>query len=217
VHLVTEWLSGGDLYDAVPCWPAPVRVARPVFRCILLGLAYMHASGVMHRDVKPGNVALVAPGAWNTAKLIDFGLARRMRVTSRDAQRARERHACALSACGTREYVAPEVIRGGVLYRESADVWSAGVVLFELLTGGVPFGGETDAEVFRRAASLEVAYPTRVPHAARDLIGAMLQKDPARRPSAGRALEHAWAQGRADEEPGPRRRAPPRRFSSPSV
>ena len=128
VFLTMEDVAGGSLKDRLSDGPLPLEEALRVAGEILEGLAVLHGLGIVHRDVKPGNVLLAADGS---VKLADFGLARRLqtdetRATSMDA------------VVGTIDYVSPEQALGRELDGRS-DLYSFGITLYETLTGSVPF------------------------------------------------------------------------------
>lgn len=128
VFLTMEDVAGGSLKDRLSDGPLPFEDGLRVAGEILEGLAALHGLGIVHRDVKPGNVLLTADGS---VKLADFGLARRLqadetRATSMDA------------VVGTIDYVSPEQALGRELDGRS-DLYSFGVTLYEALTGSVPF------------------------------------------------------------------------------
>src|SRR5438105_1414395 len=150
----------------------PVARALEIAIQVARGLAFAHEHGLVHRDVKPQNVILNGDGR---AKVTDFGIAR-----SLDVQGVTQSGA----VLGTSNYIAPEQASGQPVDR-TTDVYSLGVVLFELLTGEVPFPGESFVAVAMRHVSepppnvLDVRpeVPARVAHA----VGRALQKDPAAR------------------------------------
>ncbi|MHB1045590.1 MAG: serine/threonine-protein kinase [Thermoanaerobaculia bacterium] len=128
VFLTMEDVPGGSLKERLEEGPLPVEEALRVAGEILEGLAVLHALGIVHRDVKPGNVLLAADGS---VKLADFGLARRLEVA--------ETRATSMDAVvGTIDYLSPEQALGRELDGRS-DLYSFGVTLYEMLTGGVPF------------------------------------------------------------------------------
>jgi serine/threonine protein kinase len=148
---------------------------------ITAGLAHAHEHGVIHRDLKPGNVLVLPDGS---IKIIDFGLA----CSSRDV---RAGAAGALSRSGTPSYMAPEQWRGEPQDART-DIWAMGVMLVEMLTGRRPYESAEFEELERRVTSAAPALAARacgrdVPVEAEEIAARALQKDPARR--FGTALE----------------------------
>ena len=130
VFLIMELITGGTLRELLAeRGPMPPHAAASVMRGMLTGLAVAHAKGMVHRDIKPDNVLIDAS---SRVKLSDFGLVRAAAETTQSTDQI----------VGTVAYLSPEQVDGGALTAAS-DVYSAGIVLFELLTGRTPFGGET--------------------------------------------------------------------------
>ncbi|KAF0890914.1 hypothetical protein E2562_005041 [Oryza meyeriana var. granulata] len=188
-HMVMDLCTGPDLLDWVRLrcgQPVPEPDAADVVAQIAEALAICHRRGVAHRDIKPDNVLLDASGDGPPrVRLADFGSA----AWVGDGLSAE-------GLVGTPHYVAPEVIAGGE-YDEKADVWSAGVVMYVLLTGGVlPFGGETASDVFAAVLRGNLRFPPRlfsgVSPAAKDLMRRMMCRDVYRRFSAEQVLMHPW-------------------------
>ncbi|MBK6407716.1 MAG: serine/threonine protein kinase [Holophagales bacterium] len=128
VFLTMEDVEGGSLRDRLAAGALPLEETLRIAGEILEGLAVLHGLGIVHRDVKPGNVLLAADGS---VKLADFGLARHFE--------ADETRATATDAIvGTVEYLSPEQALGGDLDGRT-DLYSFGITLWEMLTGGVPF------------------------------------------------------------------------------
>ncbi len=148
---------------------------RAVLAQLAEGLAFLHAHGVIHRDVKPSN-AIVCDGV---VKLLDFGLA----LDHRRAEHGLSRED---RVVGTAAYLAPEYVER-LIVSPAMDVYALGVVAFELVTGGPPFGGAMHVlSRLNRVVSLPRASTLNpeLPRELDDLIDAMLQQDPAKRPSA---------------------------------
>src|SRR5436190_9457013 len=152
-----------------------VGAARHTAAEIARALAAAHAAGIVHRDVKPGNVMIDEAG---TIKLLDFGIAQAHMGASR-AQTG--------SVLGSADYMAPEVVRGEAA-QERSDVYSLGCVLYECLTGRTPFAGESVEDVLRQHVSALArsasALRPEIPAALDELVVQMLAKRAVDRPSA---------------------------------
>ncbi|CAI5988012.1 unnamed protein product [Closterium sp. NIES-65] len=185
VHLVMELCVGGELFDKIKEKKRyEEREAVPVMRTILDVLAFCHMRGIVHRDIKPENVLLTSPDSITECKLIDFGVATVVKPGAKPL----------CDFVGSPFYVAPEVIEGS--YGIPADVWSAGVVLYVLISGVPPFWARTDAGIMK---AIKEAKPCFKGEAWRDvslegvdLIRRMLTRDPKKRLTARAALEHSW-------------------------
>src|SRR5205823_12934131 len=129
--IVFEYVDGKTLKDCLEKdGPMAVRRALELAIQVAHGLAFAHDNGLVHRDVKPQNVILNGDGQ---AKVTDFGIARSLELQGVTQ---------AGTVLGTSSYIAPEQARGGHV-EPATDVYSLGVVLFELLTGPVPFAGDS--------------------------------------------------------------------------
>jgi serine/threonine protein kinase len=184
-YLVTELVEGGTLKN----W---VRAEKPTRRQIVElligvadGLAAAHAAGILHRDIKPDNI-LVAKGGY--AKLADFGLAK---LDDRAAPHAATQIGVVTQMgviVGTIGYMSPEQASGKPLDARS-DIFSFGVVLYEVLGGRPPFAGATDLEVLQRIISASPpALGDDVPPALRNVVEKALEKDPSDRYQSMRDL-----------------------------
>ena len=184
--LVLELVEGPTLADRIARGPLPVDESVAIARQISEALESAHEQGVIHRDLKPANLKLRPDG---TVKVLDFGLARIAvpAVTGSVNIAASPTLTADMTAAGvilgTAAYMAPEQARGRVVDRR-ADIWALGVVLFEMLTGTRPFGGETLSEtlaaIIKDPPALEALSPG-VPGQLRALIARMLEKDPRER------------------------------------
>lgn len=209
VHLVMELCAGGELFHRLEKhgrFPEPE--AAVLFQCLMEVVMYCHDKGVVHRDLKPENILLATKSLSSPIKLADFGLATYIKPGIHGILRITYRfwtfYLCLMSSdlelvfagqslhgtVGSPFYIAPEVLAGG--YNQAADVWSAGVILYILLSGMPPFRGKTKSRIFDSVRSAELRFPSdpwdHVSESAKDLIAGMLCRDPSRRLSAKEVL-----------------------------
>ncbi|KAM0885867.1 hypothetical protein ACQ4PT_030041 [Festuca glaucescens] len=183
VHLVVDLCDGGDLFSLISArGRLPDCEAAGIAAQLAAALAACHRRGVAHRDVKPDN--LLFDASTGGLKLGDFG----------SAEWFGDGRAMS-GLVGTPYYVAPEVVAGRE-YGEKVDVWSAGVVLYMMLSGTVPFYGATAPEIFEAVLRGTLRFPPRVfasvSPEAKDLVRRMLCRDVSRRLSAEQVLRHPW-------------------------
>ncbi|XP_027079658.1 calcium-dependent protein kinase 26-like isoform X1 [Coffea arabica] len=189
VHLLMELCAGGELFHQIEKHGRfSEHEARTLFKQLMQVVTFCHENGIIHRDLKPENILLVSKSLLSPIKLADFGLATYIRpICLLTGQKLH-------GTVGSPFYIAPEVLAGG--YNQAADVWSAGVILYILLSGMPPFWGKTKSEIFDavRAADLQFHPFTwhRISEAAKDLIVGMLCLDPSKRFSAADVLAHSW-------------------------
>ncbi|XP_011300500.1 serine/threonine-protein kinase 17A [Fopius arisanus] len=186
--LVLELAPGGELQmvldrDEVPEEHQVVRLLRQ----ILDGIAFLHSFNVAHLDIKPQNLVLTGEFPDCDVKLCDFGISR---YISHGAD-IRE-------ILGTPDYVAPEVLNYEPISL-ATDMWSVGVLLYVLLTGCSPFGGDTKQETFCNISRCRLDFPDDlfedVSGEARDLMQKLMVKDPSQRLTVTECLEHPWFTG----------------------
>ncbi len=168
--IVMELVEGTTLAARLRKGPLSTERTAMLGRTLADALAYVHARGIVHRDVKPGNV-LLGPGP--RARLADFGIARLVDEASLTMTG---------TTLGTAAYMAPEQLEHHAV-GTAADVWSLGVILLECLTGTRVFEGTAPEVVARRLAG-PVSLPEDLPATWRLLFEGMLAHDPLRRPSA---------------------------------
>jgi serine/threonine protein kinase/predicted nucleic acid-binding Zn-ribbon protein len=181
VYLVMEFLDGTPLNEAVARGPIPLERTMRIGLQIAQAMARAHELHVVHRDLKPDNIYLLEGYQGDFVKILDFGLAHmrgELRVTATGA------------VFGTPEYISPEQARGAPI-GPGADLYSLGVVLFEMLTGQLPFQGSTPDLILKhlreppRAPSFhEPTLPTEVDA----MVLRLLEKDPADRHSSAYEL-----------------------------
>ena len=204
-YVATEWLEGESLQERLARGPLGVDDTLLLARELANTLAFVHQSGFVHRDLKPGNVMLQGC-AIERPKLVDFGFAARLqeKPALQDAFRR------VLEVMGTPAYMAPEQARGDEEPDTRADVFSFGAMLYRCLTGHVPFGGR-DAIATLSRVLFEDPKPIRelapkVPERVATLIARTMRKEPSRRPKDGAALAQALRE--LDGEQGPASIAP---------
>jgi serine/threonine protein kinase len=184
-YLVMERLEGETLSALLERGPLAEARARELGAAIADGVAAAHAQGIVHRDLKPGNIVLVA----GVPKIVDFGIARY--IAGDDSVTTGTR-------IGTPAYMAPEQLAGG-LVAPCIDVWALGVVLFEMVTGSVPFDTSKGASPQLVTPAPRLAAPVSASFAA--LVASCLEKEPGRRP---RTMADVARELRADDTSGER-------------
>jgi len=185
-YVVMPWLTGTTLARlAVRRKAPPLAMVFWIARQVGEALEGLHAAGWMHGDVKPSNI-FVAPEGHVT--LLDLGFARRVPACGCD----RPDPGVTRWLTGTYQYIAPEVLTAGLRVDVRSDIYSLGAVLYEMLAGRVPFKGRDAGELARQHRGARVPDLRRlapdVPAEAAALVGAMLAKEPLRRPQTPREL-----------------------------
>ncbi|XP_031265830.1 probable serine/threonine protein kinase IRE [Pistacia vera] len=208
LYLVMEYLNGGDLYSLLKnlgCLDEDM--ARVYVAELVLALEYLHSANVIHRDIKPDNLLIGQDGH---IKLTDFGLSKVGLIHSTDDlagsslsgagflgeepktqpslnREQRQKH----SVVGTPDYLAPEILLG-MGHGATADWWSVGVILFELLVGIPPFNAETPQQIFDNIMNRDIPWPEipgEMTYEAYDLIDKLLTENPVQRLGATGAKE----------------------------
>lgn len=178
--IIMEYIDGETLFERVrPSGPLQLAETIYIFQAVVEAIAYVHGNGVVHRDIKSNNIKISSSGE---VKLLDFGIAK---------SEASERLTATGSIIGTLEYLSPEQIMGGVADARS-DIWALGVLLYEMVTGRVPFQALTIGELCKKiervdytpAAVLNPAVPREVV----SVITKCLRKNPKDRYRVARDL-----------------------------
>ena len=184
--IITEYCSGGELFQEITeNGPFNERYSAYVMYQILSSINYCHNMNIIHRDLKPENILIVDRNKNNfpRIKVCDFGTSKMV-----------EKGAVQKKLVGSSYYIAPEVIKKN--YNEKCDIWSCGVILYILLSGRPPFGGEDDGEIMRNVKKgkydLESSPFNKCSKSVLDLIRKLLVMDKNKRISAQEALLHPW-------------------------
>ncbi|HEX5118935.1 MAG TPA: PASTA domain-containing protein [Pseudonocardiaceae bacterium] len=180
VYLVMELVSGGTLRDLLrERGPLPVPLAISVLDPVLAALTSAHRAGLVHRDVKPENVLI---GQGGIVKVADFGLVRAIATAGITSDS---------TILGTVAYLSPEQVETGAADARS-DVYSAGIVYYEMLTGAPPYLGDTPISVAYRHVNDDVPPPSEsvpgIPAALDDLVLRATRRDPSLRPADAAAF-----------------------------
>jgi hypothetical protein len=162
--VIMEYVSGESLEDIINRHPngMPIDQVLAWMRGICAGVAYLHDHGIVHRDLKPGNIFLDE----GTVKIGDYGLAKFISCSRRSGQ---------TESVGTVHYMAPEIANGR--YGREIDTYALGIILFEMLTGTVPFEGESVGEVLMKHLTAEPDLE-RLEQPYREIVRKALAKDP---------------------------------------
>jgi eukaryotic-like serine/threonine-protein kinase len=179
-YIAMEFLDGRTLKELlVKNGPTPVPIAIDYARQILGALSFAHRNGIVHRDIKPHNIVVGGDGR---LKVTDFGIARSGASQMTEAG----------SIVGTAQYLSPEQARGAPVDPRS-DLYSLGIVLYEMLTGKVPFTGETPVEIAMKHLSQVPEPPSKlrpnVPHDLDAVVMRALAKDPDQRYSSAEEMD----------------------------
>ena len=187
ILMVIEFMSGGELYDQIIQRGSFTEDdAADLVSQILSALCYIHSNGIGHRDLKPENLLCATPKG-DVVKIADFGL-------SKDNS---DGNTAMTTCCGSPSYVAPEVLEGSS-YDHECDIWSLGVITYVLLSGYLPFFGETQDELFQKIMSGDYTFNYScfkgVSDDAKDFINKCLVVDPSERETAEQLMKHPWVQ-----------------------
>ena len=154
LYLVMQECKGGEVFDRIiehiqKNEMYTEKEAANIFQQLMSSVKYCHNNGICHRDLKPENLLYLNEGEENDnpIKIIDFGLSQIF--INRKLK----------TKVGTAYYVAPEILKGD--YTEKCDVWSAGVILYILLSGDPPFNGADDSVIYSKIATMKYTFPEK--------------------------------------------------------
>ena len=170
--MLLEVVQGGELFARLQNSPTAGRVSAPEARfysaCVLDALAYLHATSIVYRDLKPENLLIDAEGY---LKLVDFGFAKVVKDRT-------------YTVCGTPEYLAPELVLGKG-HGAGVDYWALGILLFEMVAGYSPFADQANSDqmvICKNIIKNAPEFPAHVKDRdLKDLVLALLAKDPTKR------------------------------------
>lgn len=185
LFLVCEMVRGGDLFDQLHLGSQQglcEHDAQALFRQIVEGVAYCHSQGVSHRDLKPENILLTRD---RVVKITDFGF-----CNTFTNSRAEERELT--TTCGTPNYIAPEMTLFQSYNGRAVDVWSCGVMLYQLVSGMLPFEDSDTSALFRAIRTAQYDMPDYFSHELKDLVRHILIPNPAERLTVEGIVTHPW-------------------------
>ncbi|XP_036089191.1 serine/threonine-protein kinase MARK2-like [Rousettus aegyptiacus] len=192
--LVMEYVSGGDLFSYLETHgPMTEDQARGPFRQLVSAVQYCHQKGIVHRDLKPENVLF---DAQRTVRLADFGLS----IQFGDGKLR--------TLCGTLPYAAPELFLGLEYDGPAVDVWSLGVVLYNMLTTTLPFHGADFWSIRRQIMTGKYEPPKGVSLLGQALLKKLMNLEPAERGSLTEVMPHPWLNKGQEEWLQPYREPP---------
>jgi calcium-dependent protein kinase len=187
IYLIMELCIGGELFNKIieKTENGEIfneREAANYFRQIILAISYCHNKKIAHRDLKPENILLLSNEKNSPIKLIDFGMSKFYKEKNEMSEYV-----------GTAYYISPEVLEGK--YDSKCDIWSAGVILYLLLSGTLPFDGENEEEIFEKIKMKKYDFCNSewefISDEAKDLIKGMLC-DANFRFDINQVIKHSW-------------------------
>ncbi|KAK9161088.1 hypothetical protein Syun_007429 [Stephania yunnanensis] len=182
IYIVLEFVDGGELFDKiVNNGRLKEEEARRYFHQLINAVDYCHSRGVYHRDLKPENLLLDSSGV---LKVSDFGLSAFSQQVRGDG--------LLHTACGTPNYVAPEVLNDKGYDGATADVWSCGVILFVLMAGYLPFDEANLTSLYKKIFMADFVCPSWFSSNAKKLIKRILDPDPCTRITIPEILDDEW-------------------------
>ena len=193
IYLVMEYIEGQALFDKICQQENQIfteHLAARYMKSLFQAINHCHAQNVVHRDIKPENIMITA---CDTVRLIDFGLAK----ASTGPKSIDE-------IAGTPYYMAPEVL--GSHYGSQSDLWSLGVVLYTLVSGYLPFQGNSQLEVFTKIRNVDYHFNhpefKNISAECKDLVSKLLCGKPKDRITGQKALQHPWFKKFAESNSG---------------
>ncbi|MCL7031313.1 hypothetical protein MKW94_012432 [Papaver nudicaule] len=189
IYIIMEYISGGPLSNKLDYLERLSEgEARKYFQQLIDAVDYCHRRGVYHRDLKPENLLLDSRG---NLKVTDFGLG----VFQKQGD-------LLSTACGSPSYVAPEVINHKSYNGASADLWSCGVILYELLAGYLPFEDPNLINLYKKISKADYKFPKWITESQKTLISKILNPLPTKRMTVAEIQEDQWFQTAYERDAG---------------
>ena len=181
INIIMEYAQKGNLYQLIKNEKNGFSESKAFdyFIQMINAVYYLHSNNIIHRDIKPENILISED---DQLKLCDFGWARELTLENRS------------TFCGTMEYMAPEIV-GSENYDYSVDIWSLGILLYELLFGHSPFKGNSTNNIILNIKSHELNYDDKnkkISNSCKDLIQKLLNMNPQKRLKIKDILEHPF-------------------------
>lgn len=187
LYVVLEHMLKGDMFDVLyneHSDPLSEKEARDIFSDLIKGISYLHSQNIIHRDIKLENLLMNETG---DIKITDFGAAV-------DCVKCKDPKEFTV-ICGTREYMAPEMLKENT-YDYKVDVWSCGVVLYEILHRGLPYKSDAYKNkhkvILKHLQNNKISYSKKLSNEVVDLLKKCLELDPKKRLSSAEILKHPW-------------------------
>lgn len=179
IYLILEYAPGDTLYKELQKQPGKKfdeKTSATHVRSLISALSYLHERNVIHRDIKPENLLL---GHKNVLKIADFGWS----VHEPNSKRT--------TLCGTLDYLSPEMVQGKP-HNKTVDLWSLGVLTYEMIVGEAPFHAKDYDATYRKIMRVEYKMPSTVTQAASNFIAKLLLLNPDNRMPLDQAMVHPW-------------------------
>ncbi|KAJ6244539.1 ovarian-specific serine/threonine-protein kinase lok-related [Anaeramoeba flamelloides] len=195
--IALELITGGDLGQLLSrCGQLDEDLAKSLFYQIITAVDYLHEEGIVHRDLKPENILLTNKSRQPQIKITDFGLSKIITMNHN-----------LKTMCGTPAYLAPEILNSGIFgYSKNVDLWSCGVILYQMLSGELPFNNSNTNNnnqnnnnfnnLFQKIQESYLDFNEdlweNISPSAQDLVENLLIKNPQKRFTTQQALNHQW-------------------------